>query len=76
MAIPDRWKRAIDRIWIFGGLVYCRPADYLKASRELFVLIVFGTAAFWLSAVLLYFAAQSFGKPDLPVGLKDDIPQR
>jgi hypothetical protein len=45
----------VTRIPLIGGLTYCRPAHHALALREFFVLVLFGTATFWLSAFIAQF---------------------
>lgn len=55
--LARRGRSFLERVPILGGLVYCRISDHGKAIRELLVLVTFGTAAFWVSALLLFYSA-------------------
>lgn len=46
-------RRFFGAVPIIGPLVHCRIDDHKGAFREFFIVLLFATATFWLSALLL-----------------------
>jgi hypothetical protein len=49
----------IDRLPLVGPLIVCTKQDHKEAAREFFIIVVFATMTFWLSALILSFLEEN-----------------